>query len=83
MLYQNIGRVVGATLLAVARQGLMFIPVVLILPRLFDDPLKGVYLAQPTADLFAFALAVPLAVHMMRELRRKEEELKSEEALKS
>ena len=68
MLYQNIGRVVGATLLAVARQGLMFIPVVLILPRVFDDPLRGVMLAQPTADLFAFLLSVPLAVRMMREL---------------
>lgn len=68
MLYQNIGRVVGATLLAVARQGLMFIPAVLILPRLFAVPLWGVYLAQPIADLFAFALAAPLAVAMYREL---------------
>jgi Na+-driven multidrug efflux pump len=72
MLYQNIGRVVGATLLAVARQGIMFIPVVLILPRLFAEPVWGVYLAQPMADVFAFALAVPLAVRMMRELKQKE-----------
>jgi putative efflux protein, MATE family len=72
MLYQNIGRVVGATLLAVARQGLMFIPVVLILPRVFDRPIWGVYLAQPTADLFAFVMALLLAVRMYRELREKE-----------
>jgi len=72
MLYQNIGRVVGATLLAVARQGLMFIPVVLILPHMFKKPIWGVYLAQPTADLFAFALALVLAVRMYRELREKE-----------
>ena len=72
MLYQNIGRVVGATLLAIARQGLMFIPVVLILPHLFAEPIWGVYLAQPMADLFAFGLAVPLAVRMMRELKRRE-----------
>ena len=79
MLYQNIGRVVGATLLAVARQGLMFIPVVLVLPHLFAEPIWGVYLAQPAADLFAFALAVPLAVRMYRELRHLEEERKNEE----
>ena len=79
MLYQNIGRVVGATLLAVARQGLMFIPVVLILPHLFAEPIWGVYLAQPAADLFAFALAVPLAVRMCRELRRLEQEQKNAE----
>ena len=72
MLYQNIGRVVGATLLAVARQGLMFIPVVLILPHVFQKPIWGVYLAQPTADLFAFALALVLAVRIYRELREKE-----------
>ncbi len=73
MLYQNIGRVVGATLLAVARQGLMFIPVVLILPRIFEKPIWGVYLAQPTADLFAFCTALILAIRMYRELKRREE----------
>lgn len=72
MLYQNIGRVVGATLLAVARQGLMFIPVVLILPAMFEQPIWGVYLAQPLADLFAFILAVPLAVSMYKELKRQQ-----------
>ena len=72
MLYQNIGRVVGATLLAVARQGLMFIPVVLILPHVIEPPIWGVYLAQPTADLFAFTLALILAVRMYRELLEKE-----------
>ena len=72
MLYQNIGRVVGATLLAVARQGLMFIPVVLILPHVVEPPVWGVYLAQPTADLFAFTLALILAIRMYRELRKKE-----------
>ncbi len=78
MLYQNIGRVVGATLLAVARQGLMFIPVVLILPHLFPEPIWGVYIAQPAADLFAFALALPLAIRMCHELRKLENELKTE-----
>ena len=77
MLYQNIGRVVGATLLAVARQGLMFIPVVLILPHMFQKPIRGVYLAQPTADLFAFLLAVVLAVRMYRELKRNEAEVRA------
>ena len=79
MLYQNIGRVVGATLLAVARQGLMFIPVVLILPKLFEEHIWGVYLAQPVADIFAFSLAVPLAVKMYRELSRKQREQTAEE----
>lgn len=74
MLYQNIGRVVGATLLAVARQGLMFIPVVLTLPHLLHPPIWGVYLAQPTADLFAFSLALPMALRMYRELKKPDRE---------
>lgn len=72
MLYQNIGRVVGATLLAIARQGLMFIPVVLILPQIIHPSIWGVYLAQPMADLFSFLLAVPLGIRMYRELKRRE-----------
>jgi Na+-driven multidrug efflux pump len=72
MLYQNIGRVVGATVLAVARQGLMFIPVVLILPHVISPAIWGVYLAQPVSDLFAFSLAVPLAVKIIREFKQKE-----------
>ncbi|MBO2516021.1 MAG: MATE family efflux transporter [Clostridiales bacterium] len=77
MLYQNIGRVVGATLLAVARQGLMFIPVVLILPHIITPSIWGVYLAQPMADMFSFLLAVPLGIRMYRELKRREKEMET------
>lgn len=69
MMYQSMGRVWGASLLAAARQGLMFIPAVLILPRLFSESIWGVYLAQPAADLFAFAIAVPMAVKVYREFK--------------
>ncbi len=74
MLYQTIGRVVEATLLSIARQGLMFIPVVLTLPHLFSEPIRGVYLAQPTADLFAFGLALALGIRIYRELSEKEQQ---------
>ena len=66
MMLQTMGRVVSATALAVSRQGLMFIPAVLLLPRLFD--LLGVQLAQPVADLLAFALAVPITIKVLNEL---------------
>ena len=39
---------------------------------MIEPPIWGVYLAQPTADLFAFTLALVLAVRMFRELREKE-----------
>ncbi|MDO4983252.1 MAG: MATE family efflux transporter [Eubacteriales bacterium] len=69
MMYQNMGRVVGATVLAASRQGILFIPIVLILPRLFEQPIWGVYLAQPLADVFAFVLAIPFAVKVYREFK--------------
>ena len=80
MAYQNMGKVVGATVLALARQGLTFIPVVLVLPRLFEKPLIGVYLSQPVADLLAFAIAVPMAVGLLRELKALEAEQRADDA---
>jgi hypothetical protein len=41
---------------------------------LFHTALWGVYLAQPIADVFAFSLAVPLAINIYRELKRCERE---------
>lgn len=70
MMYQNMGRVWGATLLAAARQGLMFIPTVLILPRLFSESVQGVYLAQPVSDIFAFIIALPMAVKVYKEFKK-------------
>lgn len=68
MTLQTIGDTGPATFLAAARQGVFFIPAVLILPRLFD--LWGVILAQPLSDLLAFSVAVPL---MLRALKRMKE----------
>jgi len=73
MAYQNMGKVVGATVLALARQGLTFIPVILILPRLLENSLLGVYLSQPIADVLAFFIAVPMAVKLLKDLRRMEQ----------
>lgn len=69
MMYQSMGRVVGASVLAAARQGLVFIPAVLILPKLFANAVYGVYLAQPVADLCAFIIALPMAVKVYREFK--------------
>lgn len=74
MIYQNIGRVLGATVLALARQGLIFIPCVLILPNLFSDSIWGLYLAQPVSDILTFCIALPLGMRLYNELKRKETE---------
>ncbi|MBO5746472.1 MAG: MATE family efflux transporter [Clostridia bacterium] len=66
MMLQTMGRVVSATVLSVSRNGLSFIPAVLILPLIFG--LDGVLLAQPVADIIALIMAVPITVKVLKEL---------------
>ena len=68
MLEQAINRTSSATFLAAARQGIFFIPAVLILPVLLG--LLGVQMAQSVADLLTFACAVPIQLHVLRTLDR-------------
>ena len=69
MLFQTTGKALRATILAVARQGLTFIPCVLLLPRLIDPAIWGVYLSQPIADLITFLTALPMAIHILRRFK--------------
>lgn len=80
MVYQNLGRVIGGAVLAMARNGLYFIPAVLILPQVMSVPIWGVYIAQPVADVCAFLTALPLAVHVCRDLKQKQAEHEAAEA---
>ena len=54
MLTQSIGYSFRATLTAISKQGLFFIPAILILPPLLGIP--GLQLAQPVADGLTFVL---------------------------
>ena len=68
MLQQSIGRTVPATFLAVARQGLFFIPMVMILPTVLD--LVGIQIAQSASDVLTFLCAVPIQTHVLKTLER-------------
>ena len=71
MLMQNIGEIRSASLLAISRQGMFFIPAILILPHFFG--LLGVQIAQPVADFSTFLLALPLGLGVVRRLKILEE----------
>ena len=66
MMLQTMGRVFSATILSISRNGLSFIPAVLILPLVFG--LDGVLLAQPVADIVALLMAIPFTVKVLKEL---------------
>lgn len=69
-LYQCLGFKAQATLLASCRQGVFFLPAVLLLP-LWAGTL-GVVAAQPLADLCTFIVSVPFAVAFYRRYVREQ-----------
>ena len=69
MMEQSINRTVPATFLATARQGIFFIPAVLVLPLFLG--IQGVQMAQMAADLLTLACAVPIHIYVLRTVNKK------------
>ena len=67
MLTQSIGYSFRATLTAISKKGLFFIPANLIMPPLLGIP--GLQLAQPVADGLTFVLTQVIVVMVVKELR--------------
>lgn len=72
MMLQTIGKTMKASLLAMSRQFLFFVPVILTLPGFLG--ILGVQLSQPIADLCSFLLAVPLSISVLREMSREQKQ---------
>ena len=72
MLTQSIGYSFRATLTAIGKQGLFFIPAILILPGACG--ILGLQLAQPVADLLTLILTQVIVVMVVKELKGMEKE---------
>lgn len=72
MLLQNIGLTFKATFVAAARQGLTFIPSVLLLPLLVSllgyTPILGLQLAQALSDILAFIISLPIGMSVIKSM---------------
>lgn len=68
MLFQNIRMTGPATLLSICRNGIFFLPALLLLP--LWQGLQGVEMAQAVADVLTFILSVPYALWINRKLKR-------------
>ena len=64
MLYQSIRKAGIASFLSLLRSGAIFIPVLLILHSLFG--LKGIQLAQPTADVITGLASIPFMLYFLK-----------------
>lgn len=71
--FQSLGEKGIAALLSVSRQGLFYIPSVLILPRVVG--LFGVQSCQALSDLLAFFFAIPFTIMFFNKVKREQENL--------
>ena len=69
MMLQTIGRTVPATFIAMARQGVFFIPLVWIL-SLSPLGLLGIQMSQSVSDLLTLAVAIPTQLYVLRQMAR-------------
>lgn len=72
MLLQTIGKGTLASIVAISRQGMFFIPSILILPNLFG--LLGVQISQLVSDILSFLLTVPIGISIIKELKAQQNE---------
>ena len=69
LILQAIGKPISASILATARQGLFFLPLLFTLPVCYG--LWGVILVQPISDALTFLFAIPFAIYAFRHLTKK------------
>ena len=63
-LYQCLGFHQAATFLASCRNGLFYVPLILLLPRLLE--ITGVEMSQPAADFLTFLISIPFQIWFFR-----------------
>ena len=73
MLCAGLGNAKGAFLLATARQGICFLPILYPLVYFFRE--YGIVSVQAAADVLSLALAIPMAVFMVRKIKKAQEDL--------
>lgn len=62
--FQALGKGIKAMLMSISRQGLFFIPIILIIPKFLG--VEGVILSQTFSDSLAFVLALALVIPYLR-----------------
>ena len=78
-LFLALGKAGEGFILGACRQGLCFVPAILLLPHIWG--LGGILYAQPAADVISAAIAVAMAVSLHRELANAKTNVFSAEAV--
>ncbi|MDE6662334.1 MAG: MATE family efflux transporter [Lachnospiraceae bacterium] len=67
MMLQSIGKGLKASIVASARQGLCFLPLIFILPHFFA--LTGVEMCQMVSDIMTLAISIPIGLSVIKEMK--------------
>lgn len=68
MTFQSTKQKFKATLLSCCRQGIFFIPIILILPLI--NGMTGVEMTQALSDFLTFLFTIPFFIHFLKELNK-------------
>ena len=79
-LFLVMGKAAEGCILGACRQGICFVPIILILPTVWG--LKGVLYAQPAADVISAMVAACMAVGLHKELKKAESGISSAQSQK-
>ena len=74
--FQGMGKPVPSLVLSLGRQGLIFLPVVIIMNRIFA--FDGIIYAQPAADLICVVLSAIMFAVIVSKQKKAESPLKTE-----
>lgn len=71
MTFQSIGKSWTATFLSCLRQGIYFLPLIIILPKFLG--ITGVQITQPISDVCSFLTCIPFLIRFFSSLKYREE----------
>lgn len=72
-LYLSMGKALAGGFLSICRQGIIFLPIILLLPKIFG--LNGVIYSQAVADLITTIITIPFAIDVRKKLRLNSNEI--------
>ncbi|MDO4261360.1 MAG: MATE family efflux transporter [Eubacteriales bacterium] len=74
MTFVSLGKALCSILVAVVRKFVLLLPLIYLMPRLVSDPTRGVYMAEPVADVIAVSFTAVLFFFQFRKAMRRLEE---------
>lgn len=78
MMFQSLGKAKQATFISSCRQGIYFLPAVIVLPHLMG--LTGIQISQSVADVLTSLTTIPFLYFFLRSLNEQSDELKANTA---